>query len=207
MLNSLIITIGATLLTVVASASAAYVYSRYRSRLLTSSAFFMLFARMIPPIIVTLPLFPVVNLLRLNDTHLILILLYSTFFVSLSTWIMKAFIDAVPRELEEAAFIDGASTDMTVTRIVLPLAIHGIIAASIFVLVYSWNEFMFALIFTTRDAKTTPLVLSEILGTVEGVEWGILFAAATIQLAPIVAFVIAAQKYVVAGLTSGAVKN
>jgi len=207
MINSLIITVGATLLTIVVSTSAAYVYSRYRSRLLTTSAFFMLFVRMIPPIIVTVPLFPAVNLLDLNDTHLVLIILYATFFVSLSTWIMKAFIDAIPRELEEAAFIDGASTFATITRIIVPLSVHGIVAASIFVFIFSWNEYIFALIFTTREAKTTPLVISEILGTVEGVDWGILFAGATIQLVPIVVFVIVVQKYVIAGLTSGAVKN
>jgi multiple sugar transport system permease protein len=205
--SSFVVTVGATLLTIVVSALAAYVYSRYRSRLLTASAFFMLFVRMIPPIIVTIPLFPAVNLLQLNDTHFLLILLYATFFVSLSTWIMKAFIDAIPRELEEAAVIDGASTLTVLTRVVLPLSIHGIVAASIFVFVFSWNEYVFALIFSTRVAKTTPLVIGEILGTVEGVDWGILFAAATIQLVPIVLFVIAVQRYVIAGLTAGAVKG
>jgi multiple sugar transport system permease protein len=206
LLNSIIITLGATLVTVFASSLAGYVYSRYRSRLLTASAFFMLFVRMLPPIIVTLPLFPIVNYLSLNDTHILLVFLYATFFVSLSTWIMKAFIDAIPRELEEAARIDGANLWMIIVAVVLPLAIHGIIASSIFVFVYSWNEFIFALIFTTHNAKTAPLVLSEILGTVEGVDWGILFAAATVQLVPIVVFVIAVQKYVIAGLTSGGVK-
>ncbi|HEY4200602.1 MAG TPA: carbohydrate ABC transporter permease [Devosiaceae bacterium] len=205
--TSLIVTLGATLFTIAVSASAAYVYSRYRSRFLTSTAFFMLFVRMIPPIIVTLPLFPVVNMLRLNDTPLILILLYSSFFVSLSTWITKTFIDAVPREIEEAAMMDGANTFRIVSQIVLPLAIPGIIASGVFVLVYSWNEYVFALIFTSRNAKTTPLVISEILGTVQGVDWGILFAAATIQLVPIVVLVIAAQRYIVAGLTSGGVKS
>jgi multiple sugar transport system permease protein len=207
LLNSIIVTLGATLLTVIVSSSAAYVYSRHKSRLLTASAFFMLFVRMIPPIIVTLPLFPVVNMLRLNDTPLILILLYSSFFISLSTWITKTFIDEVPREIEEAAMIDGASTFTTMLRIILPLAVPGIIASSVFVLIYSWNEYVFALIFTSRNAKTTPLVISEMLGTVQGVDWGVLFAAATIQLVPIVVFVIAAQRYIIAGLTSGGVKG
>lgn len=207
MKNSLIITLGATALTVVSSTMAGYVYSRFRSRLLTASAFFMLVVRMLPPIIITLPLFPVANLLRINDTHLILILLYSTFFVSLSTWIMKAFIDQIPRELEESAVIDGASLRQTLQRVVMPLSVHGIIASSIFVFVFSWNEFIFALIFTTRAAKTTPLVISEILGTVEGVQWGVLFAAGTVQLLPIALFVVAVQRYVMAGLTAGAVKG
>ena len=92
-------------------------------------------------------------------------------------------------------------------EIVLPLAVHGLIAACVFVLVFSWNEFVFALIFTTRNAKTTPLVISEMLGSVEGVEWGVLFAASTVQLVPIVIFVLAAQRYLMAGLSAGAVKG
>jgi multiple sugar transport system permease protein len=205
--NSLIITAGATLLTVVVSSAAGYVYARYASRLLTLSAFFMIVVRMLPPIIVTLPLFPLVNWLRLNDTHLVLILLYATFFVSLATWIMRAFIDQIPRELEEAAFVDGAHLGQILWRVILPLVANGLIASSIFVLVFAWNEYIFALVFTTRNARTTPLVVSEILSTVEGVDWGVLFAAATVQLAPILAFVLAVQRYVIAGLSASAVKG
>jgi multiple sugar transport system permease protein len=91
--------------------------------------------------------------------------------------------------------------------VILPLSANGVFAASVFVLVYSWNEYFFALIFTTRSAKTAPLVISEILSTVEGVDWGLLFAAATLQLLPIVVFVVAAQRYVVAGLAAGSVKG
>ena len=120
---------------------------------------------------------------------------------------MKAFMDQLPKELEESATIDGANLAQTLLRVVMPLSIHGIIASSIFVFVYSWNDFLFALVFTTRSAKTTPLVISEILGTVEGVQWGLLFAAATLQLLPIALFVVAAQRYVMAGLTAGAVKG
>jgi len=207
MLNSLIVTAGATAVTVVAAVLAGYVYARHSSRFLTASAFFMILIRMMPPIIVTLPLFPVVNWLRLNDTHLILVLIYAAFFVSISTWILRAFIDQIPRELEEAAFVDGAALRQILTKVVLPLITNGIVAASIFVIVFAWNEYFFALVFTTRDAKTTPLVISEILSTVEGVEWGVLFAAATVQLVPILAFVIAVQRYVIAGLTASAVKG
>jgi multiple sugar transport system permease protein len=207
MLNSLIITTGATILTIIVSSMAGYVYARYSSRLLTGSAFLMILVRMLPPIVITLPLFPVANLLHLHDTHLLLILLYATFFVSLSTWIMRAFIAQLPRELEEAAVVDGAGLFQTLIRVVLPLAAQGIIASAIFVLIFSWNEYVFALIFTTRIAKTTPLVLSEILGTAEGVEWGVLFAGATLQLLPLLVMVLALQRYIVAGLTAGAVKS
>lgn len=207
LVNSLIITAGATVLTVVATTLAGYVYARVRSKKLAASAFFMIVIRMVPPIVVTLPLFPVVNWLRLNDTHIVLILLYATFFVSLNTWIMKAFIDQIPLELEEAAIIDGAGVWQILRHVVVPLAAQGMIAASTFVLIFSWNEFLFAFIFTTTEAKTAPLIISEMVGAVDGVEWGVLFAAATLQLLPILIFVIAVQKYVIAGMTAGSLKG
>jgi multiple sugar transport system permease protein len=205
--NSLIITVGATVVTVVVTTLAGYVYSRVRNRFTALSAFGMIVIRMVPPIVITLPLFPVVNLLHLNDTHIVLIVLYATFFVSLNTWIMKAFIDQIPGEIEEAAVTDGASLWQTLRMIIIPLATQGMVAASTFVLIFSWNEFLFAFIFTTTQARTTPLILSEMIGAIDGVEWGVLFAAATLQLLPILIFVIAVQKYVVAGLTAGSLKG
>lgn len=207
MQSSLIVTVGATVCTVVFTTLAGYVYSRARSRLLAASAFMMIVIRMVPPIVITLPLFPVVNYLRLSDTHLVLIILYTTFFVSLNTWIMKAFIDQIPREIEEAAVIDGAGLMQILRYVILPLSAQGMIAASTFVFIFSWNEFLFAFIFTTTNAKTAPLVISEMVGAVDGVEWGVLFAAATVQLLPILVFVIAVQKYVIAGLTAGSLKG
>jgi multiple sugar transport system permease protein len=205
--NSLVIAAGATVLAVGASAMAAFVYSRQRGFWLTVSAFFMIFVRLIPPIVITLPLFPVVNALRLNDTHFVLIVLYATFFVSMGTMILKAFMDQIPRELDEAARVDGAGTWALFRRVIVPLAAQGMIAVAVFVLVFAWNEFLFAFIFTTSIAKTAPLSLSEMTGAADGVEWGVLFAATTLQLVPIVTFVILAQKHVIAGLTAGATKG
>ncbi len=205
--NSVIITVGATLLTVVASTLGGYVYSRYRNTALAGSAFFMIVIRMLPPIIITLPLFPVVNALGLQDTHLVLILLYATFFVSLNTWIMKAFIDQIPRELDEAAIVDGANMANVLRHVTVPLSIQGIIATATFVFVFSWNEFLFAFIFTTSNAKTMPLMISEMLSSLAGIDWGVLFAAATLQLIPILVLVVLLQRFVVAGLTLGSVKG
>lgn len=205
--NSLVISISATLLTLLVSFLAGYVYSRREGRLLTASAFFMILVRLLPPIVLTLPLFPAVNWLRLNDTRTVLVLLYCAFFVSLGTWIMKAFIDQLPRELEEASAIDGASLAQTLWRIVLPLSHAALIATSVFIMVFAWNDFLFAFIFTAVDAKTAPLVISEMVGAVDGVDWGILFAAATLQLVPILVFVLLAQKYLIAGLAAGTVKG
>ena len=205
--SSLAITIGTTGLTLFASTLAGYVYARYRSRLLSVSAFGLLAVRMLPPIIVTVPLFPVLNALRMNDTHLLLILLYAAFYVSLGTWIMRSFVAQLPIELEEAAAVDGAGLFQILVRVVLPLVVPGLIAVAIFVVVFAWNEYVFALIFTTRNAKTAPVIIGEMLGTVEGVQWGVIFAAATVQLVPVLILVIALQRYLVAGLTAGAVKQ
>ena len=94
---------------------------------------------------------------------------------------MKAFIDQLPRELEEAAAIDGSTMWQTLWHIVLPLSHAGLIATSVFIMVFAWNDFLFAFIFTAVDAKTAPLVISEMVGAVDGVDWGILFAAATLS--------------------------
>jgi multiple sugar transport system permease protein len=205
--NSLIVTVLATLLAVITSALAGYAHSRHRGRAMTASAFGLVLLRLIPPIVVTLPLFPIVNALRLNDTHVILILLYATFFVSLGTMVMRTFIDQIPVEIDEAALMDGASHLQLIVRILFPLAVQGMIAVAVFVIVFAWNEFLFAFIFTTRAAKTAPLVLAEMTGAVDGVDWGVLFAAVTLHLLPVLAFVMLAQRQLVEGLTAGATKG
>jgi multiple sugar transport system permease protein len=207
LVNSLIITTGATVLAVTLSVMAGFIYSRYRSALMTGSVVFLIVVRLIPPIVVTLPLFPVVNWLRLNDTHSALILLYATFFISLGTLLMRTFIDQVPRELDEAALIDGAGRVRILTGIIVPLVAPGMLAVAVFVVVYAWNEFLFAFIFTATNAKTAPLVISEMIGSIDGVDWGVLFAASTVQLVPVLVFVVLMHRYLVAGLTVGATKG
>lgn len=207
MLNSLVITAGATLLAVAASLLAGYAYSRRRTRGLAGSATSLVAVRLIPPVVLTLPLFPAVNFLRLADTHLVLIVLYASFFVSMGALLMRGFIDQIPRELDEAAYVDGAGLGTILRRIVLPLAAPGMLAVAVFVVVYAWNDFLFAFIFTSTNAKTAPLVLSEMMDTADGVDWGVLFAASTVQLAPVLLFVLVMQRHFVAGLTAGAVKG
>ena len=207
LVNSAIVTLGAGALTLLVSIPAAYAYSRFRSRLLTWSAFGMLAVRMFPPIVITLPLYPVVRALNLQDTHLVLIVLYSTFFVSLSTWVMKAFIDEIPRELDESAKLDGCNVVQLLVWIILPLSRHGIVASVVFVVVYAWKEFLFAFLFTTSAARTAPAIISEMLGSVTGVAWGPLLAAATVQLVPLLVFVLLVQQFLVKGLTIGSTKG
>ena len=207
MKNSLIVAVGATLLAAVVSFLAGYVYSRYATPALAASAFYMIAIRLLPPIVVTLPLFPAVDWLGLSDTHAVLILLYAGFWVSLYTMIMKTFIDEIPIELDEAARVDGATRLQTLTRVIAPLALQGVMAGAIFVFVFAWNEYLFALIFTTQNAKTTPLVISEVMDAIYGTDWGVLFAGVTLQLAPVVLLVVLGQRLLVAGLTAGSVKG
>lgn len=207
MANSAVVTAGATVLATTASALAGYAYSRLRRRWMAASAAGMVFIRLIPPIVLTLPLFPIVNWLHLADTHLVLILLYATFFVSLGTVVMRTFFDQIPREMDEAALVDGASAWQVIRLVVAPLAAQGMVAVAIFVVVFAWNEYLFAFIFTANNAKTAPLVLAEMTGAIDGVEWGVLFAATTLHLIPILAFVIVAQRRLVDGLTAGATKG
>jgi len=205
--NSAVIALAATALTVVASVLAGYVYSRYRGRGLAASALFMVAIRLLPPIVITLPLYPVVSALKLADSHFLMVILYSTFFVSLGSLILKTFIDGIPEELDQAATIDGATEMQLLRRVIVPLSAQGMVAASVFVFVYAWNEYLFAFIFTTTRAKTAPVVISEMMGSLTGVDWGLLFAAASVQLVPVVAFVILVQKFLIAGLTAGSVKG
>ncbi len=207
LLNSVVITALATLLAVIASAMAGYAYSRFRGTWLGASAFWLIVVRLIPPIVVILPLFPAANALGLQDTQLWLAILYATFFVSLGTFVMRAFFDQIPRELDEAAAVDGAGRLTTLLRVIAPLAAQGMLAVAVFVIVFAWNEFVFAFIFTSTHARTAPMVLAEIVGNFDGVEWGVLFAAATVQLAPVLVFVWVMQKHLVAGLTAGATKG
>ena len=205
--NSLLISVCATLLSVGAAALAGYVYSRYRSLPLAGSALYLLAVRLLPPLVVTIPLFPWVNYLGLDDTRTILVVLYAAFWVSMNTLVMKEFIDRIPRALDEAAVIDGAGEVSLIGRIILPLAAQGLVACAVFVLVFSWNEYLYAFIFAVQNAKTTPLILSEMMDSVTGTNYGVLFAAATIQMVPILVLVMLLQRFLIAGLTAGAIKE
>jgi len=205
--NSVFISICAMLLSVFAAACAGFVYSRYRGKALSATAFYLVAIRLLPPLVITIPLFPWVNQLGLADTHLILILLYATFWIPLNVLIMKEFIDQIPRDLDEASIMDGASEAQILRHIIAPLAVQGMVACAVFVFVFSWNEYVYAFIFTIQNAKTTPLVLSELMDSVTGTNYGVLFAAATIQLVPILIVVVLLQRFLVAGLTAGAVKG
>lgn len=207
LLNSLLITLGSIILTVTISLLAGYAYSRHRSKFLRQSAIFIIAVRMFPPIIISIPLYPILIFLNLADSHFTLIMLFTAFQLTVVTWVLKVFFDTIPKEIEEAAVVDGCTQFQVFYKILIPLATPAIVAASMLVAVYTWNEFQFAFLFTRSNAKTAPVLISEMMGSLIGVTWGQVFAASVIQLLPIMAFLWAIQKFLIRGITTGAVKG
>ena len=205
--SSALVSVVAAAVTVGLAAPAGWAYSRHRGRGLAASALLLLGARMFPPVVITIPLYPVVQRLGLADHAATLVVLYTAFYVSLATWLIKSFVDEIPVEVEEAARIDGCGTRDMLLRVTLPLAAPGLVATFVLALVFGWNEYLFAFLFTATRTKTAPVVLSEMLGSATGVEWGPLFAATTIQLVPMLAVVWLVQGALLRGMTAGAVKG
>lgn len=198
MLNSVLITLGSATLTIIITLPTAYAFSRFaRTKIITNSAAMLIIARMFPPIVITIPLYPVLNSLNLVDNHVVLIVLYTAFYVSLGTLTMKSYFDNVPIELEESALIEGCSKIKAFFIILLPLSTTGIMSVGILVSIFAWKEFLFAFLFTTSLAVTAPVVLNEMLGGMFGVSWGPLFAAATIHLVPISILIVFSQRFIV----------
>lgn len=205
--NSAIIALFTVLLTICVCTPAAYAFSRYKTPIFRRSAMALIAIRMFPPLIVSVPLFPILNELRLADSHITLILLYATFQVSIITLIMKGFIDGIPIEIEEAAYVDGATMFQVFIKIVLPLSRPVLVAVAILVGSYAWNEFQFAFLFTSTSARTTPVLISEMVGALTGVQWGNVFAASVVQFIPALLFLWFVQNQLIHGMTSGATKG
>lgn len=206
LLNSIIIGFVSTALAVSLGTMSAYAFSRFKVKGKSDMMFFILSTRMLPPVVVVIPLFLMYRTLHLIDTHFGLILLYTTFNVSFATWLMKGFIDEIPKEYEEAALVDGYSRFKAFVKIVLPQAVTGIAATAVFCLITAWNEFAFALIMTRYKAVTAPPSLASRMGT-SGVEWGQIAAGAFIFLLPVAVFTFIMRKHLLRGVTFGAIKK
>jgi multiple sugar transport system permease protein len=198
--NSLIITLSTILATLAMAFPAAYAFSRFRNRQAHLTGFLLIAARMFPPIIITIPLYPVFQAFGLIDSHITLILLYAAFFVSIGSWILKNYLDNVPVEMEESAFIEGCGRLRAFFLIILPLSTPGIVTVSMLTGMFCWKEFLFAFLFTTHNAVTAPVILNEMLGSMFGVSWGPLFAATTVQLLPILILVWVFQNALITGI-------
>jgi multiple sugar transport system permease protein len=207
LLNSAKVTVLGVLLTIALSVGAAFVFARMRTGWLKWPALLIITIRMFPPIVVIIPLFPVMSALGLLDTIAPLVLAGAAFSVSIATLLLKAFIDDIPVELEQSAMIDGCNQFQAFYRITLPLIAPGIAAVVVFVAVGLWNEYLFALIFTSTTARTAPVTIAVAISNPDGARWGQLLAMSTIHLVPILALVMLVHKQLVPGMTTGAVKG
>lgn len=205
-LNSVIIGFGSTFLSVFLGTLAAYAFSRFKVPLADDLLFFILSTRMMPPIAVAIPIFLMYRTLGLSDTHLGMIILYTAVNVSLAVWLLKGFVDEIPREYEEAALIDGYTRLQAFVKVVLPQMATGIAATAIFCLIFAWNEYAFALLLTSGTAQTAPPFIPTIIGE-GGLDWPAIGAGVTLFLLPVLVFTILLRKHLLRGITFGAVRK
>jgi multiple sugar transport system permease protein len=204
--NSLIIAVGSTILSVSLGVMAAYAFSRFKVPGKDDLMFFILSTRMMPPIAVAIPIYLMYRELGLSDTRLGMILLYSAVNVSLAVWLLKGFIDEIPREYEEAAMVDGYTRLQAFRKVVLPQATTGIVATAIFCLIFAWNEYAFAVLLTSGEAQTAPPFIPIIIGE-GGQDWPAVAAGTMLFLVPILVFTVLLRKHLLRGITFGAVRK
>ena len=208
-LNSVITSLGASALAVALGSLAAYGLSRfsYRFGFLKNSdvSFFFLSQLILPPVVLALPFLVLYKGLDLLDTRIGIILLYTLTVLPIVIWIMRDQFSAIPVELEEAALVDGLSNWGAFLRIVLPVALPGMVAAFILSLVLCWNEYFFAALLTSTDAKTIPVMVASQTGS-QGINWWSMAALSTAAIAPLIVVGILLERYIIKGMAAGAVR-
>lgn len=203
--NSLIIASFSSVLAVFFGTLAAYSLERFSFKAKENIAFWILSLRMIPPIAVIIPIYLMLRSLHLLDVHFGVILMHLMFNLPFVVWIMRGFIKEVPYSLEQAAMMDGFTVWGAFSKVCLPLIRPGMLVSGIFSFIFSWNEFLFSLVLTRKNAITLPVSLSS-LSAAYGVEWGRIMALSFTIMVPIFILYLSIQKYLVRGLTFGAVK-
>jgi multiple sugar transport system permease protein len=186
---------------------AAYAFSRLPFRGKENLANTILSMRFMPPLAVAIPLFLMVKSIGLQDTYLGLILPYTAFSLPLIVWIMIGFFDEIPRELDDAAYVDGCSHLVVLWRVMLPLVRPGMVTAALFGAIFIWNEFLVALyVIDSRDHQTIALGAATLVSAQRPIDWNIAAAVGVVTVIPILLFSLLVQRYIVRGLTAGAVK-
>jgi ABC-type glycerol-3-phosphate transport system permease component len=206
-LNSIYVASVVTLLGVILSALGAYGFSRFRFPGRNFFLLFILCIQMLPSVVIIIPLFIVMRNMGLLNNHCSLLVSYSTFTLPLCIWMLKGFFDGIPRELEEAAMIDGCSVGSAFFKVILPLTLPGIAASGIYAFIGAWNEFVFAMTFlNTNELYTMPVGLNTFFGQFT-VEWNQLMAASVFFTIPSLIFFMLVRKYLAMGMMSGSVKG
>jgi multiple sugar transport system permease protein len=204
-LDSIIVALLNTSLVMIIGAPLSYSIARYRfgGRNL---AFFILSLLFAPPVVAAIPLFLIFRTLRLLDSYIVLVLSYMLFNLPFATWLLKGFFEDVPEEIEQAALVDGYTRFQVLRRVSLPLIVPGLAVTALFVFIFSWNEFLFSLVFTRSNVTTLPVTLAGLIGG-HGILWGELAALSALATLPGVFLAIFLQRYLIRGLTFGAVKG
>ena len=203
--NSLIVASGTTFLSLVFGVPAAYVLAKFNFKGNSDYSFWILSTRMAPPIAMLIPFYVMYNNFGILDTHIGLILAHISLNLSLVVWIMRGFFEDMPKEIEESSYIDGASYLNTFYKISLPISRNGVVAVGILCFLFSWNEFLMALILTDDNAKTVPVGISKFVGY-QLIKWAELAASAIFMIVPIFIFLVFFQKQLIKGLTMGAIR-
>jgi multiple sugar transport system permease protein len=205
--NSVLVAGASTVLATLLGVPAAWAYSRFTLKAKKDQLFFILSTRFMPPVVVVIPIFLMYRDLDLIDTKLGLILIYAAFNLPFTIWMMKGFVDEVPGEYEDAAMLDGYSRLEAFWRFTLPLLVPGIAATAVFALIFSWNEFVFAIFLTSSEsARTAPPAIAGLVGGTT-IDWGLVAASAMVFAAPVLLFAFLVRKHLVAGVTLGAVRR
>jgi multiple sugar transport system permease protein len=204
--NSVLVAIGSTGLSLLFGVPFAYALARLPIRGREWWARIILFSRMVPAVALVVPMFVLFNQLHLTGSYLALILAHTTFNLPIVIWLMRSFFEELPPELEEAALVDGAGRFGAFWRVAVPLASPGMAATAVLCIIFSWNEFLFALVLSNQDTETVPVGVSSFIGSVS-IDWGGSSAAAIVAIIPIFVLGFAAQRFLVRGLTFGGVKG
>lgn len=205
LLNSTIVALISTILSVVCGSLASYSLSRFKTKRSKDIAMWILSTRMFPPAATLIPVFMMMNWLNLMDTYAALIIPYTAFNLSFVVWMLKGFFDEIPKDLEESGMVDGCTRFIAFRKIIFPLVAPGLAATAIICLMFSWNEFMFALVLTRHDVVTAPVIANQFV-TMYGIKWGELTAASTLMTAPVLIFAVLVRNHMIKGLTFGSVK-
>ncbi|MNJ25674.1 Inner membrane ABC transporter permease protein YcjP [compost metagenome] len=206
--NSLFVSVVTTLTAIIISIFAGYTLSRYfRFRGIKIFSVLMLMSQMIPGVLLLLPLYLIMSNMGLINTHLSLILAYTTFTVPLCTFMMRSFFDGVPFEMEEAAEIDGCSKIGIIFRILLPVSLPSLVSTSLFAFLNSWNEFMFGFVFINDESHRTLTPGISLFRGLYQTDWGSLMASSVLSVLPVIILFIFLQRFIVEGMTSGSVKG
>jgi len=208
MINTVIVATGSGLLSIIAGSMAGYALARVRIKGAATFGVLILMSRGVPPIALAVPMFLVARKLGLTDLHITLILAYCTFLIPYVMWLMRGFFVGLPKELEESAMLDGCSRFGAFFKVIAPISIPGILSTLIFSIILAWEELLFALVLTNRNASTIPVAIAGIAGdTVTGANWGALTAVGTMTVIPVVIFALLVQKWLIKGLADGATKG